>query len=134
MNLSEYMIGLNESAYGISKVDRPTEAGLNVGIKAANQFAKSSDPQDTDIDLAFNDAFSEDDGSGFANRDDAIPSEKVNVDPNTIPAMHAEEDQFEDADDGNDSANEHISDSELAEDDPIDESFITGGNGWDDLL
>ena len=119
--------GFDESSmFGVDKVDRPSEYGLKASMNAANKFASAGDSQD--VDLIFDKAFPNGDGSGFDN--DGIPAEDIHVDINTIPAVPSESDQFVDPDDEEDAENADVSDNELADDEDIEEAFT----GYDDLF
>lgn len=127
---------LTEEDYGIIKMQRPSKEGLAASISAADQFATASDGENTDVTLSFHDAFPKDD-SGFGKDANSVSEsdEGIDVDPNTIPAVNSEDDQFSDHEDMTDTTpSGDVSASDLASDEDYEESLGESFTGWDDLF
>lgn len=128
----------DDCVFGVDKMERPSEDGFEAARKAANAFTNASDGENTDIDMNMNIAMPKD-TSGFNESFDVEGCEGENcnnVDPNTIPAIPEENDQFSDPSDG-EAAVGYVSDAELASDDDdiIGEgSFEESATDWDDLF
>lgn len=118
--------------FGVDKLKAPSAEGLEAGKAAMDQFVTASDGKDTDVDWSFHDSFPKD-SSGFEkDANSEIPTEEVKVDPNTIPAVPEEKDQFSKPGEGEDVSDNAATPEELAKDDddvPVEESFT----GWNDL-
>lgn len=122
--------GFEEDQFGIDKIDRPSDEGLDAAEKVADQFSDASDGQNTDVDLSLQMAFPED-KSGFEENNEGIANEDLGVDPNTIPAENEEDGQFSDPEEENIPV-EDMDPNELADDlDDFDEAAMVG---WDDLF
>ena len=128
--------GFDDGVFGVDKMERPSEEGFEAARKAANAFTNASDGENTDVDMNMNIAMPKD-ISGFSESFDVEGCEDCsNVDPNTIPAIPEEKDQFSEPSDG-EAAVGAVSDAELASDDDdiIGEgSFEESATGWDDLF
>ena len=130
--------GFDDGVFGVDKMERPSEEGFEAARKAANAFTNASDGMNTDVDMNMNIALPKD-TSGFNESFDVEGCEGEdcnNVDPNTIPAIPEEKDQFSEPSDG-EAAVGSVSDAELASDDDdiIGEgSFEESATGWDDLF
>ena len=130
--------GFDDGVFGIDKMERPSEEGFEAARKAANAFTNASDGANTDVDMNMNIALPKD-TSGFNESFDVEGCEGENcsnVDPNTIPAIPEEKDQFSEPSD-DEAAVGSVSDAELASDDDdiIGEgSFEESATGWDDLF
>lgn len=125
--------GFDDGVYGVDKTELPSEEGFKAAAKAADDFANASDGgQDVDIDLNIDIALPKD-VSGFDESFDAECGE-VPVDPNTVPAVPEEKDQFANPEEG-EAAIGSVSDAELAADDDItDGSIEESVTGWEDLF
>lgn len=129
--------GFDDGVFGVDKMERPSEEGFEAARKAANAFTNASDGENTDVDMNMNIALPKD-TSGFNESFDVEGCEGENcnnVDPNTIPAIPEEKDQFSEPSDS-EAAVGSVSDAELASDDDIigEESFEESATGWDDLF
>ena len=130
--------GFDDGVFGVDKMERPSEEGFEAARKAANAFTNASDGENTDVDMIMNIAMPKD-ISGFSESFDVEGCEGENcnnVDPNTIPAIPEENDQFSEPSDG-EAAVGSVSYAELASDDDdiIGEgSFEESATGWDDLF
>lgn len=130
--------GFDDGVFGVDKMERPSEEGFEAARKAANAFTNASDGENTDVDMIMNIAMPKD-ISGFNESFDVEGCESDNcnnVDPNTIPAIPEEKDQFSEPSNG-EAAVGSVSDAELASDDDdiIGEgSFEESATGWDDLF
>lgn len=130
--------GFDDGVFGVDKMERPSDEGFEAARKAANAFTNASDGENTDVDMIMNIAMPKD-ISGFSESFDVEGCEGEdcnNVDPNTIPAIPEEKDQFSEPSDG-EAAVGSVSDAELAsnDDDIIgEESFEESATGWDDLF
>ena len=131
--------GFSDGVFGVDKMERPSEEGFEAARKAANAFTNASDGENTDVDMIMNIALPKD-TSGFSESFDVEGCEGEdcnNVDPNTIPAIPEEKDQFSEPSDS-EAAVGSVSDTELAsnDDDIIigEESFEESATGWDDLF
>ena len=129
--------GFDDGVFGVDKMERPSEEGFEAARKAANAFTNASDGENTDVDMIMNIAMPKD-ISGFSESFDVEGCEGENcnnVDPNTIPAIPEEKDQFSEPSDS-EAAVGSVSDAELASDDDIigEESFEESATGWDDLF
>lgn len=131
--------GFDDGVFGVDKMERPSEEGFEAARKAANAFTNASDGENTDVDMIMNIAMPKD-ISGFSESFDVEGCEGEdcnNVDPNTIPAIPEEKDQFSEPSDS-EAAVGSVSDTELAsnDDDIIigEESFEESATGWDDLF
>lgn len=127
--------GFSDGVFGVDKMDRPSEEGFDAARKAADDFANASDGEITDVNLNMDVALPKD-TSGFDESFDMEGCENCEVDPNTIPAVPEEKDQFSDPVDDEASIGS-VSDAELASDDDdiIGEgSFEESATGWDDLF
>lgn len=130
--------GFDDGVFGVDKMERPSEEGFEAARKAANAFTNASDGENTDVDMIMNIAMPKD-ISGFNESFDVEGCEGENcnnVDPNTIPAIPEEKDQFSEPSDS-EAAVGSVSDAELASDDDIiigEESFEESATGWDDLF
>lgn len=127
--------GFEDGVYGVLKTEHPSEEGFKAAAKAADDFGNASDGgQDVDIDLNIDIALPKD-VSGFDESFDVeCGEEEVPVDPNTIPAVPEEKDQFAEPEEG-EAVIGSVSDAELAADDDIgDESIEESATGWDDLF
>lgn len=128
--------GFGDDTFGVDKMDLPSEEGFEAARKAANAFSNASDGENTDVDMNMNVALPKD-TSGFNESFDVEGCEDCNnVDPNTVPAVPEEKDQFSEPSDG-EAAVGSVSDAELASDDDdiIGEGSIEeSATGWDDLF
>lgn len=127
--------GFGDDTFGVDKISKPSEEGFATSRKAATDFANASDGEITDVDLIMNVAMPKD-TSGF-NEEFVFEEECEDgqcVDPNTVPAVPEEDDQFSEPEE-DEAVIGSISDTELASDndmniDSVEESFT----GWDDLF
>lgn len=121
-----------EVTFGDIKMDKPSTEGLDAAVSAMDQFVDATDDRNyTDISLSFHDSFPED-KSGFSEASEGLEPEKEEIDPNTIPAANAENDQFEEVD-FDATIPVKMSPAELAsdKDEKLIESFFDAN--WDDL-
>lgn len=128
----------NDDQYGELKMDKPEEEGFEAAKNAANQFTHSSDGQGTDVNMVMNVALPKD-TSGFSEavEDDEVETSDEIIDPNTVPAVPEEDDQFSDPTDPEENPAGTVSDAELASDDEVtipEESIEESFTGWDDLF
>lgn len=127
----------NDDQYGELKMDKPEEEGFEAAKNAANQFTNASDGQGTGVDMVMNVALPKD-TSGFSEDAEEDETSDVVVDPNTVPAVPEEEDQFSDPTDPEENnPTGAVSDAELASDDEVtipEESIGESFTGWDDLF
>jgi len=124
----------DNSGFGEIKMSLPTGEGLANAIDDADQFANASDGQDTDIDLSINKAFPEDKSGFEKDAEPVIEPEEAEVDPNTIPAVNAEEDQFAPEGDEEQVVDEPTA-AELADESDVEDSVVGESvNDWDDLF
>lgn len=157
MNFSKYLLSLQEGYeestntnedigmpvdesgfdFGVDKTNLPEKEGFEAAHAAAEKFATATDgkKEDVDVDLSI-DLSMPKDVSGFSESSIEDECEMDCVDPATIPAVPAEEDQFSDAgDEGEGSSNP--SDAELAANDDVvvdDESIEESATDWNDLF
>ena len=130
--------GFDDGVFGVYKMERPSEDGFEAARKAANAFTNASDCENTYIDMNMNIAMPKD-TSGFNDSFDVEGCEGENcnnVDPNTIPAIPEENDQFSEPSDA-EAAVGYVSDAELASDDDDiigEESFEESTTYWDDIF
>ena len=130
--------GFDDGVFGVDKMERPSEEGFEAARKAANAFTNASDGENTDVDMIMNIAMPKD-ISGFSESFDVEGCEGEdcnNVDPNTIPAIPEEKDQFSEPSDGEAAAGS-VSDAELASNDDdiiVKGSFEESATDWDDLF
>lgn len=156
MNFSKYLLSLQEGYdestnedigmpvdesgfdFGVDKTNLPEEEGFEAARTAAEKFATATDgkKEDVDIDLSI-DLSMPKDVSGFS--ESSIEDDECEmdcVDPATIPAVPAEEDQFsDDGDEGEGGSTP--SDAELAANDDVvvdDESIEESATDWNDLF
>ena len=116
--------------FGVDKTSAPSEEGFAAARKAADEFVDAPDTELIDVDLNLDIAMPKD-TSGFDESFDASCEDGEEcVDPNTVPAIPEEDDQFSEPDE--EPAVGSISDEELASDDDdiIGESFT----GYEDLF
>lgn len=138
IELPEDTSGFSESdVFGVDKMDPPSEEGFEAARNAANAFTNASDGENTDVNMNMNIALPKD-TSGFNeefvfDEGDGVTCDGGEcVDPNTIPAVPSEEDQFSDPDEDDEAVVGSVSDAELAanDDDIVGES----ATGWEDLF
>lgn len=126
----------NDDQYGELKMDKPEEEGFKAAKKAANQFTNDSDGQGTGVNMVMNVILPKD-TSGFSEAADEEESGDEVVDPNTVPSVPEEDDQFSDPTDPEENPTGSVSDSELASDEDVEipeESIGESFTGWDDLF
>lgn len=136
--VEEFIDEANEDTFGEDKMDKPSGEGFATARKAATDFANASDGEITDVDLIMNVAMPKD-TSGFNEEFEFVFEEECEngecVDPNTIPAIPEEDDQFSEPEE-DEAAIGSISDAELASDKDmaIESYFEESATGWDDLF
>lgn len=135
IGLLEDTSGFGDDVFGVDKMSAPSEDGFSTARNAANAFTNASDGENTDVSMNMNTALPKDfsgfEEGFFIEGDDLVCNGDNCIDPNTVPAVPSEDDQFSDSFEDNWVIGS-VSDSELAanDDDVVGES----ATGWEDLF
>lgn len=121
-----------EDEFGVvDKVEPPSKEGFAAASGALDQFASSSDGEDTDVDPSLFDSFPKAETGFEKDANSEIDIEEEIVDVNTIPAHNGENDQFEFPDEDEDLPSGNVSVEDLARDDDL---TMESADFWGDLL